>query len=216
MQIYSLILGELGNNCYILVDEQTKKAAVIDPSVCNERLIRKIEETVGTLEYILLTHGHFDHIGGVPKLKEKYPNAKIAIHKLDENCFNDDKKSLMNISQYYNPNEKKEPVKADIILKDNDEIKLGNLTIKVMHTPGHTPGGVCFICNDVIFSGDTLFCKTVGRTDFFDGSFDDIIESVKRLGNLDGDYRVLPGHSVETTLEDERKHNRYMRKMVWS
>ena len=215
MVVKKIELGSLSTNCYILIDESTKKAAIIDPADYNDELKDLLDSCdISSIEYILLTHGHFDHLQGVAKLKEIYKSAEIAIHSLDADCLVDPEKSLSATSPF--ATQIQIPVKADIILNDNDEFKLGNLNIEVLHTPGHTRGSICFLCEDVIFSGDTLFCKTVGRTDFEGGSMEDMLKSVLRIGNLPGDYTVYPGHNRETTLEEERQHNRYMRKIIWS
>ncbi len=212
MKITKIELEPFSTNCYVLIDDNTKKAAIIDPAICSQELLNHIKSSdISEIEYILLTHGHFDHILGVAGLKEIYKNAKVAIHSLDADSLSNPKKSLAKSIV----GDLQKPVDADIILNDNDKIKLGDLSIDVLHTPGHTPGSVCFLCKDVMFSGDTLFCKTVGRTDFEGGSMDDMLKSVNRLGNLKGDYNVFPGHSAKTTLDEERKHNRYMRKNEW-
>ncbi|MEG2051142.1 MAG: MBL fold metallo-hydrolase [Oscillospiraceae bacterium] len=215
MQIIKMMLGSIATNCYILIDDATKKAAVIDPAECSAELLDVLKSNdISSVDYILLTHGHFDHILGVSKLKKIYKDAKVAIHLLDADCLFDPNKSMASTSEY--ANEIQEPLTADIILNDNDEFNLGEIGIKVLHTPGHTKGSICLICEDIIISGDTLFCKTVGRTDFEGGSMQDMLQSLKKLGNLKGDYAVYPGHNRETTLNEEREHNRYMRKMKWS
>ncbi|MFY9379820.1 MAG: MBL fold metallo-hydrolase [Acutalibacteraceae bacterium] len=212
MKITKIELEPFSTNCYILIDDNTKKAAIIDPAICSQELLNHIKSSdISEIEYILLTHGHFDHILGVADLKGIYKNAKVAIHSLDADSLSNPKKSLAKSIV----GDLQKPVNADIILNDNDKINLGDLSIEVLHTPGHTPGSVCFLCGDTMFSGDTLFCKTVGRTDFEGGSMDDMLKSVNRLGNLKGDYNVFPGHSEKTTLDEERKHNRYMRKNEW-
>lgn len=215
MEIIKLILGNLGTNCYVVIDEQTRKSAVIDPADYGKELKYVLENNnISSVDFILLTHGHYDHIWGVKDLKNDYPDAKIAIHSLDEECLRDEQKSLKDTSVY--ALQPKLNLNADVILEESDVIKLGSLELEVIHTPGHTPGSICFVCSDVIFSGDTLFCKTVGRTDFLGGNMDDMLKSLKKLGSLKGDYKVLPGHSIETSLEMERHHNRYMRKIAWS
>jgi glyoxylase-like metal-dependent hydrolase (beta-lactamase superfamily II) len=202
-------------NCYILIDESTNKSAVIDPGECSSELLDSIcSNNAQDMEYILLTHGHYDHILGVAKLKKLYPNAKIAIHELDAVCLQNPEYSTA--KKVLGLLASQEPVSADIELQDNDVLEVGSLKVRVMHTPGHTPGGLCYICNDIIFTGDTLFCKTIGRTDFARGSMDDMMKSISRLGNLPGDYTVYPGHNRSTTLDVERKQNRYMRKIEWS
>lgn len=209
MKIYTLPIGPLQANCYVLVDETTGKAAVFDAGGYNERLAALVEnEDIKKVEYIFLTHGHFDHIMGVADLKEK-TGAKVAIHELDAMCLEDTKYSLLPPEGYG----EQKFTKADVLLHDGDVINVGSLEIKVMHTPGHTPGGVCYICGDVMFSGDTLFCRTIGRTDLDGGNPVDMDASCHRLAALEEDYTVFPGHNRSTTLSEEKVKNRYLRKI---
>ena len=157
------------------------------------------------LKYILLTHGHFDHIIGVKSVKEKY-GAQVVISKEDEPMLNSAKLSLAVFC-----NAPQNNVDADIIVKDGDEITLGKTKIKVMATPGHTSGSVCYIAENCIFSGDTLFYCSCGRTDFPSGSPEQMMSSLQKLKALDGDYKVYTGHNNLTTLDFERKNNPYMK-----
>lgn len=210
MKIKHVVLEhEIFSNCYLLVDEKTGEGAVVDPAWYGDALKKAIGDT--KIKYILLTHGHFDHIFGVHGLREA-SGAKVVIHEKDAGHLLDPKKSLAE----GNFPETQIPVEADMFVKDGDILTLGDEEIKVMHTPGHTMGSVCYICeNDrVILSGDTLFCMTAGRTDFPDGSDEMMIASLKRLIALEGDYVVYPGHNRITTLESERKRNWYIRRMV--
>lgn len=210
MKIKHVVLEhEIFSNCYLLVDEKTGEGAVVDPAWYGDALKKAIGDT--KIKYILLTHGHFDHIFGVHGLREA-SGAKVVIHEKDAGYLLDPKKSLAE----GNFPEMQIPVEADMFVKDGDILTLGDEEIKVMHTPGHTMGSVCYICeNDrVILSGDTLFCMTAGRTDFPDGSDEMMIASLKRLIVLEGDYVVYPGHNRITTLESERKRNWYIRRMV--
>lgn len=212
MKILTLDLGhEMFANCYMLIDEKSGEAAIVDPAWYVEKFNDILAENNASLKYILLTHGHFDHIFGVNGLKEA-TGAKVAIHFKDAEHLTDPKKSLAE----GNMPEPQQPVAADILLKEGDIITLGEEEIKVMSTPGHTMGSVCYIIESekTIISGDTLFCMTAGRTDFPDGSDELMIASLKRLIALDGNYRVLPGHNRETTLESERTRNWYIRRMV--
>lgn len=205
MKIYTCGLGMLQTNCYLLVDEQTGSAAVIDPGAYEPKLKNLLKQPeVKSIDYILLTHGHFDHILGVKKLKEE-TGAKVAVHALDENMLTDAQECRAFLHDL-----EMEPVQPDILLKDGDVIALGSLEIKVMHTPGHTPGGVCYLCGGVMFSGDTLFYGSVGRTDFSYGDSVQLLKSVRRLRDMNGDYQVLPGHGPSTTLSAERRQNPYM------
>ncbi len=206
---YVMLEHEIFSNCYLIVNEKTGEGAVVDPAWYGDALKKAIGDI--RIKYILLTHGHFDHIFGVHGLREA-TGAKVVIHEKDAGHLLDPKKSLAD----GNFPEKQIPVEADMFVEDGDVLTLGDEEIKVMHTPGHTMGSVCYICeNDrVIISGDTLFCMTAGRTDFFDGSDELMIESLKRLIALEGDYSVYPGHNRMTTLESERKRNWYIRRMV--
>lgn len=206
LNVKNLQLGPISANCYILTDGETGVSAVIDPGCWNSELKSAVAGL--KIEYILLTHGHFDHILGVSGLKE-YTGAKVAIHKADSDCLKNETKSLC---AWEHPGEQIH-VNADILLSDGDIINIGNTKLKVLSTPGHTKGGVCYIdeCDRLIFSGDTLFCLTAGRTDFPGGSTKELFESLKKLKKLDGDYTVYTGHNRSTTLNYERTHNRYMR-----
>ncbi len=212
MKITQIPMGhEIFANCYLLIDEKTGEAAVVDPAWYSEDLKKAVKANGVKLKYILLTHGHFDHIFGVHPLKEE-TGAEVVIHAKDADHLIDSEKSLAK----GNFPETQKPVMADMLIKEGDVLTLGEEKIKVMSTPGHTMGSVCYIIESerVILSGDTLFCMTAGRTDFFDGSDELMIRSLKRLISLEGDYKVLPGHNRETTLESERKRNWYIRRMV--
>lgn len=203
IKVKSIILGDLQNNCYLITDEKTKKSALVDCTEASQKMIDFIGDA--DLEYILLTHGHFDHIGGVKEIKEKY-GVKVVISKEDANMLTSGKQSLAAFCGI-----KQENTEADITVSDGDEITLGETSIKVMSTPGHTKGGVCYIVDDVIFSGDTLFYCSCGRTDFPGGSAKEMMESLIKISKLDGDYKVYAGHDRQSTLEFERKNNPYMR-----
>lgn len=207
MKITCMPLGDYAANCYVLTDDVSKTASVIDPGVPSDALN---EALLGyELKYILLTHGHFDHIFGCISLKDIYPDSKVCIHKDDEICLTD---NARNLAGDYDGLPK---IAADVILNDGDLIEFADTTFKVLHTPGHSEGSVCFVDekNQLIFSGDTLFCLTVGRMDFVGGSFDKMMQSIKRLSEYNDDYVVYPGHNRSTTIGFERKRNRYMRKL---
>ena len=207
MQIHSIRLGELQTNCYILSDA-CGVGAVIDPGLYTPELERLLAEYTTRIDCILLTHGHADHISGALPLREK-TSAPICIHRLDDDFTDSPLNMAADCGCPFLP------FKADRLLEDGDAVSFGTETLSVLHTPGHTPGGVCFIHeNDrVIFSGDTLFCLTAGRTDFPRGSFDDLMRSLARLRDIPGDYTVYPGHERATHLDAERKRNFYMRRL---
>lgn len=200
-------VGYMATNCYLVTDSQSGERFIVDPGMFDgslKRLLESVKE--GELKYILLTHGHFDHIMGIYDVQQKY-GGKIVVHEKDADCFTNEEKSLLDTFDF----DGKLPEKADIVVRDGDVLPFADGKIEVMHTPGHTEGSVCYLIEDKIFSGDTLFYGSVGRTDFKTGSYDDIIKSVKRLASLDGDRKVYPGHNMLTTLDNERKHNVYLK-----
>lgn len=202
-----LPLGSIGANCYILTADNSNEAVVIDPGIFSDELKQLLEGL--DVKYILLTHGHFDHIMGTNGVKSMFPNAEVCVHKDDEICLHNREYNLLGD----NYDGVVEDIKADIILKDGDRLSFSGGELSVLHTPGHSKGSVCFIDNEnkAIYSGDTLFCLTVGRTDFIGGSFDEMMESIKKLSLFDDAYKVFPGHNRSTTIGFERKRNRYMR-----
>lgn len=190
-------------NCYAL--EIGEEVALIDVGEATSEILSYIAEKGDSIKYILLTHNHFDHICGVEKVSE-LTRAKLAIHEQDGKNLANPLYNLTDKVGLPNPN-----LSADILLKDGDELPLGDSKIKVIHTPGHTLGGACFVVDDVLFSGDTLFCSTVGRTDFIGGDMRVLLCSLKKLSALGGNYKVYPGHEQSTTLEQEIKTNPYFR-----
>ena len=202
MKIISMQVGPIMTNCYILIDEESKKTAVIDPGEDADRILAALREEDSQVEYILLTHGHYDHTTAVPELHAALPQARIYIHQADANGAGS--KLFPLASQV-----------EDLLLYDEgDTLALGGLTIQVLHTPGHSPGSVTLQVEDVLFSGDTLFAASCGRTDLPGGSYDQMMASLKRLGELEGDYKVLPGHNAPSTLDREREYNSFVREAM--
>ncbi len=206
MKVIRITGGPLPTNCYILTDDVTGATAVIDPGFEEQELTDAVF-AAGTenVKAILLTHGHFDHIMGVNKLKS-LTNAKIYIYSDDMQFTTDDS---LNLSFMAAPL-RVEAFTADVTLNDGDIIELGSLRIRVLHTPGHTIGSCCYLVEDAIFTGDTLMKCSCGRTDFPTGSYPQMLDSLKKIENLEGDYHVYPGHEGETTMEYERKNNPFM------
>lgn len=202
MKVKVLCVGAGGTNCYILEDEKTNKAAVIDPGDEADKIMQAIRELGVEVEHILLTHGHYDHTTAVPELHKALPQAKIYIHEADANGAGS---TLFPLAGQV----------ADLMLYgEGDELALGTLTIQVLHTPGHSPGSVTLKAGDVLFCGDTLFAGSCGRTDLRGGSYEQIMASLKRLGELEGDFHVCPGHDRISTLESERRSNPFLREAM--
>ena len=203
MIIKCFTAGQLENNMYLVIDENKKKAVLIDASA----LIPEITDTVkaygADVEYILLTHGHFDHIMGLNELK-KALNAKAVICH-DDLIISD---NINEFTRLFGGLCESVPPTYEKFVKDGDIITVGDMQIKVIHTPGHTEGGVCYLIEDKLFSGDTLFRGSVGRTDLFGGSFEELLDSIKnKLFKLDDNITVYPGHGPVTTIGYEKKHN---------
>ena len=196
-------------NSYLAVDEKTGEAALIDPGCFLNNAVNAVKENCALVKYILLTHGHFDHILGVHEAKIN-TGAEIVIHPDDEICLKD---TVVNLMEMFGVNFPLEPETADIYANDGDKIQIGETVFEVLHTPGHTPGGVCFInrTENIIFSGDTLFRLSMGRTDMPGGSTKQIFASLRALGQICGEYDIYPGHGEKTTLSFEKANNRYLR-----
>ena len=202
MEVKVLQVGPIGTNCYILEDEKARVAAIIDPGDEAGRILQVIEDDGVDVKYILLTHGHYDHTTAVPQLHKALPQAEIYIHRADANGAG---------SQLF-------PLAGQIpdlkFYDEGDTLALGDMTIQVLHTPGHSKGSVTLKVGDVLFCGDTLFAGSCGRTDLAGGSYTEIMASLKKLGQLPGDYHVCPGHDVTSTLERERRSNPFLREAM--
>ena len=198
MKVSVMQVGPIGTNCYFLQDEESGLLAIIDPGDDWERILQQVKKAEGEVKYILLTHGHYDHTTAVPDLVKALPGVQVYIHQADANGAG---------SQLF-------PLAAQVKDLNNydegDTLTLGSLTIEVLYTPGHSPGSVTLKVGDVLFTGDTLFCGSCGRTDLRGGSYEEIMESLKRLGELEGDFHVCPGHDRTSTLERERKYNPFL------
>ena len=197
----------MGENTYILGDEKTKKCAVIDPGGSIIDIFNVIKQHEFTVEYIILTHGHGDHICRVPEIKEK-TNAKKVAHVKEEVVLIDRVKNLS--AQLPGPLVEFD---ADIYVDEGDIIELGGLKLKIIHTPGHTKGGMSIKVGENIFTGDTLFAGSIGRTDFYGGDYKQIIKSLKKLAKYDDNAVIYPGHGPESTIGVEKRVNPYMQQI---
>lgn len=204
MNVISLTLGPLGTNCYILYGDDGR-AAVIDPAFSADRINAVLEEKGLVLDKILLTHAHFDHIMAAEELRRD--GAVLCIHEADEEMLYN---SVLNCMQEFMGRSIKFE-KAERLLTDGDIIEVGGEELSVLHTPGHTKGSVCYVSEEYIFSGDTLFRDGVGRCDLYGGSFQTLCRSLSRLSALEKDRAVFPGHGEKTTLEYEKNNNLYMK-----
>jgi len=203
--VKKLEVGPIMANCYILGCEDTKEAVVIDPGDEADRILLALAESGLKVKYIINTHGHFDHVGANKKMKEA-TNAAIMIHPDDEPMLSE----LSTSAEAFGLSSENSP-KADKYLNDGDEIPFGNITLKVIHTPGHSRGGVCLYTNGTIFVGDTLFAGSIGRTDLPGGDYNTLISSIKsNLLVFDGNTIVYPGHGSKTTIEREKRINPFL------
>ena len=206
MLLQTLISGPLQVNTYLLGCEQSAVGAVIDPGGRVEDIERFLRRNKLRLQYIINTHAHPDHVLANWPLKRSHPRARLLIHQAEAKMLtNPDPLLCSMIAGDYVPQA------ADVLLRDGDEIRLGEIKLRVLHTPGHTQGGICLLGEGVLFSGDTLFAGGVGRTDFPGGSYQALLASIKKkLFALDPALKVLPGHGPASTIEDEMKYNPFL------
>lgn len=200
-----LPVGPMGANCYIIGCEETKKAAIVDPGGDTPKIIREVEALGLTPEAIVLTHGHIDHIFSVDEVRDE-TKAKVYIHEDDAEMLTDSKKNLS-----FFMGQQVGFKAADETLADNEELAVGSLTLKIIHTPGHTPGGICIQVENYLITGDTLFAGSVGRSDFPGGSHEVLINSIKeKLLTLPENLKVYPGHGPSSTLAGEKRSNPFL------
>lgn len=205
MKIASAPTGPGQANTYI-ADDEHGKCFIVDPGGYVNDITQYIKEREFELEYIVLTHGHGDHIGGVDGYKKDFPDVKIVAHKDEYEMLHDPE---MNFTRMMFG--KPVTVDADIYVSEGDTLKCGEIEMKFFHTPGHSPGGMCILCEKVLFSGDTLFQQSIGRTDFDGSNYDDLIKSIKeKIFKLPDDTQVLPGHMGPTNIGAEKEHNPFV------
>lgn len=207
MQVYNIPTGAIGTNTYLVYDEETMKGFLIDPGAYNSGVSEKIKDLGIDIIYIILTHGHGDHIMGVEGFQSDFPDAKIVASVLEKEMLND---SQFNMSvQFGHP----AAFDADIYVEDGEEMDAGGLHLKFLSTPGHSPGGMCIYIPDekVLFSGDTLFQASIGRTDFPGCSFEQLERSIhEKLWPLTDDTSVFPGHMGPTNIGFEKENNPFV------
>lgn len=208
MIIKTMVVGPIAANCFIIGDKETNEGAIIDPGGDAERILRVVKETGLDIKFIVGTHGHFDHNAAMKQIKQDL-ECDFLMHKSDLLFVQRSKKSAMNwgidIEQVPDP---------DKYIEEGDILKLGALELKILNTPGHSPGGICIYIQseNILFSGDTLFYGSVGRTDFDGGSMEELIKSIKeKLYTLPDDTVVYTGHGEQTTIGEEKIHNMFVR-----
>ncbi|MGO9014227.1 MAG: MBL fold metallo-hydrolase [Dissulfurispiraceae bacterium] len=203
MIIKSIAVGPLQANCIIVADDASKKAIVVDPGDEPDRIVGIVNEMGLTVEVIVCTHGHFDHIAVVGDIKNQ-TGARVAIHRDELALYNGAK----DMAAFWGHSMDVPPA-PDILLSEGDTLKIGDLNFSVLHTPGHSPGGICLYADNTVITGDTLFMGSVGRTDFFGGDIKKLKQSFQRLMALPEDTNVLPGHGPATTIGREKKENMF-------
>ena len=202
MIIKTYIEQPIENNNYLIIDEESKEAALIDCSAIDDAIELELKKNGATLKYILLTHGHFDHISGIKNER----NAQVLMHSADNEWVTQVNTYLPMLGM-----PAMDVPRIDKFIEDNEIIKLGNLEIKVIHTPGHTQGGVCYYVEGNLFSGDTIFRESVGRCDLPGGDYNQIVDSIEqRIFTLPDEVVIYPGHGKTTTVGWEKVHNSFM------
>lgn len=207
MILERLVIEPFGTNCYIVGDESSKDGIIIDPGAEATRILNRVKELELKIKFIVLTHAHPDHIGALKEVKEA-TKAEVAMHA-DETFAFETRHSFRDTMSPFSIQALSPP---DRLLKDGDSIDIGDLHFVVRHTPGHTPGGICLLGEGIVFSGDTLFNLSVGRTDMSGGSHRQLINGIHgKLMVLPDDTFVFPGHGPETTIGNERQYNPFLR-----
>ena len=205
MIIKELVVGPLMANCFICGCSKTKEAVVIDPGGDADTILLSLADAKLKVKYIINTHGHFDHVSANGKMKDA-TGADILIHPLDAPML----EKLSSNAAFFGVSVENSPP-CDQTLEEGDIVSFGDVTLKVIHTPGHTPGGISLYSNGVVFVGDTLFAGSIGRTDFPGGNFNTLISSIKtKLFNMEDDIRVFSGHGPETSIGREKRHNPFV------
>jgi hydroxyacylglutathione hydrolase len=209
MLVKKLVVGDLQTNCYVLGDEKSKEGVVIDPGGDPEEIEKVIEKEKLNIKYIILTHGHADHIAALTELKKR-TNALILIHPADADMLVD---PTYNLSSFTGEN--LICPEADRLLDEGDKVEVGAFELEVLHTPGHSPGGISLLADGMIFTGDALFYQGIGRTDLPGASHSELLHSIKtKILTKPDDTVIYPGHGPDTTVGEEKKHNPWVREDV--
>ena len=206
MEVHKIEVMPLGTNCFFAFDESTREGIVIDPGGSSDLIMKKIDELQMKVVAIVNTHGHWDHVGANQTVSEKM-GVPVFIHEDDADYLTDPAKNISNMM-----GTQSQTKAADHLLKEGDTVTFGSCELEVIHTPGHTPGGICLYGHGVLFCGDTLFYLSIGRTDLPGGDFHTLIESIKnKIFTLPGDTLVCPGHGMVTNVRDEINGNPFVR-----
>lgn len=200
MVIKTILLPAVSTNCYVVADEKAAVCAIIDPGDPDPRILNTVAEEGWQVQCILLTHAHYDHTMGIPELRRQLPGVPVYVHPGD--------------AEMPKPFFRIEEMGELTFYEDGSHVSVGDVDFEVLHTPGHTAGSVVLRAGDTLFTGDTLFKGSMGRTDLPGGSHEDMSRSLRRLGALEGDLKVLPGHMDASTLDHERKYNYYLKEAM--
>ncbi|MFO7772981.1 MAG: MBL fold metallo-hydrolase [Dehalococcoidia bacterium] len=208
MIVKTLVVGPFGSNCYIVGSSSSEQGMIIDPGAEAGNILRTVQQEGLSPSLIVVTHAHMDHVDALHEVKEK-TNAQFALHEAEKELLSGGSMRMLaslGLSPF------KSPPAPDRLLKDGDRIDVGELHFEVLHTPGHSPGGICLLGHGVVFSGDTLFSFGIGRTDFPGGSYEQLMNSIhEKLMALPDETIVYPGHGPSTTIGDERRGNPFLR-----
>ncbi len=204
MELRSIAVGPLEVNCYIVVDPKSRSAIVIDPGDEPDRIEETVKAMGATVVGLVCTHTHFDHVGAIPELRE-HTKAQVLIHEKEKEIYD----AAKDMAAFWGFELAPLP-EPDGYLVEDDTVAVGDLAFKVIHTPGHSPGGICLAGHGVVFTGDTLFTGSIGRTDFPGGDYQTLIDSLGKLAGLPESTVVYPGHGPQSTIGEEKRENPYM------
>jgi hydroxyacylglutathione hydrolase len=207
VKIETIVVGPLQVNCYVVYDDKSLDALVIDAGDEPDKILKFVKSKNLKVSRIICTHAHFDHTGGIATLREK-TGAKVMLHIDDLEIYSrvESQGALWGFHVV-------QPPHPDLFLRDGEEVVIGEAKLKVMHTPGHSPGGICLVADGIVFTGDTVFAGSIGRTDFYGGSIEALKVSFKKVLSLPPETKLLPGHGNWTTVEDEWQQNFFVHEL---